>query len=127
MVSPTRLLVYGGRGAEGNVLCDVAVFDAKEMKWVAREPTPFPRCAHAAAALASPAAGPASSSGRGADADAAASTAAADAEQGTGAAVGSGAAPRVCVYAFGGFSGEAVEGDLLRIDAGTLEVEQVGY
>ena len=42
---------YGGcvdHVAFCRVLCDAALFDAKEMKWTSIEPTPFSRCAHSA-------------------------------------------------------------------------------
>lgn len=103
MISKTSMMVYGGRGADGAVLCDAAIFDATQMKWTVQEPTPFARCAHAAAALESAE----TSTSEGAPPGA---------ESGTSG---------VSVYVFGGFSGEAVVGDLIRIDARTLEIEQV--
>jgi hypothetical protein len=33
------------------VCCDAALFDARQMKWTAIEPTPFARCAHSAVIL----------------------------------------------------------------------------
>ena len=46
MVSPTSMMVYGGRAADGRILCDVVILDASKMRWTATEPMPFSRCAH---------------------------------------------------------------------------------
>ncbi|GFR48802.1 hypothetical protein Agub_g10753 [Astrephomene gubernaculifera] len=179
MVDPTTLLVYGGRGAEFKVLCDAALFDAKQMKWTAIEPTPFSRCAHSCVVLpaAAPGSGTAASAQqttmssegaqptRGGDeqqkgqqphphadqqeADGTSQAAegavapvdsSVDTRHATGRADGntptttttssccgggssSGSSSRVLIY--GGYSGEAVEGDVLQIDCRTLEIELV--
>ncbi|PNW72026.1 hypothetical protein CHLRE_16g685500v5 [Chlamydomonas reinhardtii] len=125
MVDPTTLLIYGGRGAEFKVLCDAALFDAKEMKWTSIEPTPFSRCAHSAVVVPG---APASASAAGGSTEGGASG---KAEEGADAAAGSGGAAatssggdcRVLIY--GGYSGEAVEGDVLQIDPRSLEIELV--
>lgn len=92
MVSDTQLVVFGGRGDDDRMLCDVARFDAAHMTWDAIEPTPFTRCAHSAVAI--PNAGLTAPDASG-----------------------------TSVLVYGGFSGEAVEGDVMRIDATTLEIE----
>ncbi|KAJ9534671.1 hypothetical protein QJQ45_002958 [Haematococcus lacustris] len=51
MVAPSRMLVYGGRTSDGRVLCDAAVLDVSAGRWLAQEPTPFTRCAHASVML----------------------------------------------------------------------------
>jgi len=101
MLDETTLLVYGGRCASGRVLDDAAVFDAKEMVWRSIEPTPFARCAHSAVAM--PRADVLGLSGD------------------TGGAEMRSGSHVVVVY--GGFSGEAVEGDVFYIDPFTSEVE----
>mmetsp|Transcript_27095 Transcript_27095/g.59195 ORF Transcript_27095/g.59195 Transcript_27095/m.59195 type:complete len:337 (-) Transcript_27095:669-1679(-) len=95
MVDDTTMLVYGGRSSDGRILCDAAVLDAKQMKWTATEFTPFQRCAHVSIALS-----------------------ASDDQAGT-----SSSGHAVLIY--GGYSGEAVEGDILKIDSKTLEIEIV--
>jgi len=107
MVGPTSAVVYGGRGTDGRVLCDAARMELGEMVWSAAEPTPFSRCAHCAGAVA-----PASSS-QGAGA------------QGVGEPSTAAAQGRSDVLVYGGFTGEAVEGDVMRIDGTTLEIEVV--
>ncbi|MEW5317519.1 MAG: hypothetical protein WDW38_008807 [Sanguina aurantia] len=54
MLDSTRMLVYGGRGANNKVLCDVAILDATKMTWTQREPTPFARCAHSSVLISRP-------------------------------------------------------------------------
>ncbi len=73
------------------ILCDAALLNAKEMRWVAAEPTPFSRCAHSGVAVRL------SGSTGGAEASTSGSSSSA-------------------VIVYGGFSGEAVEGDVLQID-----------
>jgi hypothetical protein len=116
MVGPTTLLVYGGRASDGRVLCDAALLDLGTMRWGAAEPTPFARCAQSAVAFlpaTADTAGGGDASASGAD--------------GAAAAAGGPQGPprRPYVVTFGGFSGEAVEGDLIRLDGRTLEVEQL--
>ncbi|KAG2451277.1 hypothetical protein HYH02_003883 [Chlamydomonas schloesseri] len=128
MVDSTTLLIYGGRGPEFKVLCDAALFDAKQMKWTAVEPTPFSRCAHSAVVM--PGAPASTSAAATAGAGAAGSGSAEPGASGSAgesgeaaAASGSGADCRVLIY--GGYSGEAVEGDVLQIDPRSLEIELV--
>ncbi|GLC47994.1 hypothetical protein PLESTB_000047500 [Pleodorina starrii] len=142
MVDPTTLLVYGGRGAEFKVCCDAALFDARQMRWTAIEPTPFSRCAHSSVVLPAPAGagGGRSTSGAqppqqqdgssvgngvpsleglaGSEAGAEAAGVASSSSSSS-----SGGGNRVLIY--GGYSGEAVEGDILQIDSRTLEIELV--
>ncbi|GAX80078.1 hypothetical protein CEUSTIGMA_g7516.t1 [Chlamydomonas eustigma] len=99
MINETSMLVYGGRGADGKILCDAAVLDVSKMKWGDVEPTPFSRCAHTGITVPSYTV----DSGEASTSDAATSS----------------------VLIYGGFSGDAVEGDVLRIDCKTLEIEQV--
>lgn len=73
-----------------------AVLDVAASKWVAAEPTPFSRCAHCAGAAPRALADPGQQHGTGSAQD---------------------AAPRDDVLVYGGFSGESVEGDVLRIDS----------
>ena len=82
------------------ILCDAAVLDAGKMRWTAAEPTPFTRCAHSGV--------PVTITSCSSPSDEAPSTA--STTSGTSGA----AASHVLIY--GGFSGEAVEGDVLQID-----------
>lgn len=45
--------VYGGRGADGQVLSDVVCLDTEIMRWGPRTELPYARCAHSAALRAS--------------------------------------------------------------------------
>ncbi|KAG2435747.1 hypothetical protein HXX76_006943 [Chlamydomonas incerta] len=123
MVDPTTLLIYGGRGPEFKVLCDAALFDAKQMKWTAIEPTPFSRCAHSAVVMPGAPALAAAAGGSEEAASAAKAEDGAEAAGGSGGAASSGGGCRVLIY--GGYSGEAVEGDVLQIDPRSLEIELV--
>ncbi|PNH12850.1 Tip elongation aberrant protein 1 [Tetrabaena socialis] len=137
MIDSTTLLVYGGRGAEFKVLCDAALFDARLMKWTAIEPTPFSRCAHSSVVLPAPrpdaqpvagtataaAGGEAGISGAGEQPQQLDGSRAAGGEEPASSSGGGGGACRVLMY--GGYSGEAVEGDILQIDGQTLEIELV--
>ena len=51
MLAGDRLFVHGGRGAQGQVLSDVAILDLEQMRWVVLQLTPYPRCAHTVVAL----------------------------------------------------------------------------
>ncbi|GIL92711.1 hypothetical protein Vretifemale_20168 [Volvox reticuliferus] len=138
MVDTTTLLVYGGRGSNFKVCCDAALFDAQQMKWTAIEPTPFSRCAHSSVVL--PPAHATSSPGKTGSGDTEhvahelCQNGGAVSEEGNGTAAtvqgttaptpGTvGSSSRVLIY--GGYSGEAVEGDLIQIDSRTLEIELV--
>ncbi|KXZ55710.1 hypothetical protein GPECTOR_2g1260 [Gonium pectorale] len=120
MVDSTTMLVYGGRGAEFKVLCDAALFDAKLMRWTAIEPTPFSRCAHSSIVL--PACEQPSDTATGGSVP---NTSTQQPQQagGTEGSSASGGGSRVLIY--GGYSGEAVEGDVLQIDGQSLEIELV--
>jgi hypothetical protein len=48
VISDAGLFVHGGRGAEGEILSDVAIFDGRAGKWVLVQTTPYARCAHTA-------------------------------------------------------------------------------
>lgn len=95
MVTPTCMMVFGGRASDGSILCDAVLFEAGDMKWLTREMTPFTRASHCCAALR---VGPAPAQGNQEEVP-------------------------LSMIAYGGFSGEAVEGDVLKIDGKTLEVE----
>eukprot|EP00873_Tetraselmis_striata_P045080 jgi/Tetstr1/465344/TSEL_010030.t1 len=97
MLDATTMLVYGGRDAAGRVLDDAAILDMAACSWRSVEPTPFSRCAHSAAAMPR-------ADVLGADA---------------------GGSPTPLVVIYGGFSGEAVQGDVFYIDPDTSEVEIV--
>ena len=126
MVDPHTMLVFGGRAADGRILCDAAVLDADSMTWAGVEPTPFSRCAHTSVLLGSGGerggslvscvhpvaswwAACSLSHLQGLSALMAAAVCA------EGASEGASSSGRSLVI-YGGFSGEAVEGDVLKID-----------
>jgi len=112
MLGETTMLVYGGRAADGRILCDAAVLDTGSMEWGAVEPTPFSRCAHSTVSLPGGAgAGPMRSPPNDSASDVPPTAS-------TSGSTGGGA-----VIVYGGFSGEAVEGDVMSIDSKTLEIE----
>ena len=84
------------------ILCDAAVLDAGKMRWTAAEPTPFTRCAHSGVPVTITSCSSPSD-------EALSTTSGTDGTHGTATA-----ASHVLIY--GGFSGEAVEGDVLQID-----------
>mmetsp|Transcript_19607 Transcript_19607/g.54628 ORF Transcript_19607/g.54628 Transcript_19607/m.54628 type:complete len:351 (-) Transcript_19607:613-1665(-) len=104
MVGPTTMLVFGGRAGDGRVLSDAALLEAADMRWSLIEPTPFSRCAHTGVAVPSSTAPSTSSSIQG------------EQQQ-------QGPASSMDVLIYGGFSGDAVEGDVIKIDGKTLDVE----
>lgn len=105
------LLVHGGRGSDGAVLQDIALFDCRSQTWVLHHDSGIPCCAHAAANTAAAAAA--------AKAARSAAAAAAAAEGGPadagGGQPGGGRAASVAanVLLYGGFSGEQVR--ILRV------------
>eukprot|EP00955_Chlamydomonas_euryale_P047115 353590-Chlamydomonas_euryale.AAC.10 len=106
MLGETTMLVYGGRAADGRILCDAAVLDTGSMEWGAVEPTPFSRCAHSTVSLPGGAgAGPMRSPPNDSASDVPPTAS-------TSGSTGGGA-----VIVYGGFSGEAVEGDVMSIDS----------
>ncbi|KAL3152010.1 hypothetical protein ABBQ32_001128 [Trebouxia sp. C0010 RCD-2024] len=108
MLDDTRMLIYGGRGPDGKVLCDACLFDASSLTWRLKEPTPFARCAHTAVALPSEAG---CSGNHQSDND---------------EPMSSGPeTEHMCVLVYGGFSGDAVEGDLISIDPDGIDVQMV--
>ncbi|KAL4452294.1 hypothetical protein ABPG75_007956 [Micractinium tetrahymenae] len=98
MISDAGLLVHGGRGADGLLLNDIGIFDGRAGRWVLLQATGHARCAHTACN--------ATSSG-----DCSASAASA----GTAAAGGASGGGSSNVLLYGGFTGEAVAGDLLQL------------
>lgn len=131
MISDAGLLVHGGRGAEGELLSDLCIFDGRAGRWVLAQETGVPRCAHAAVnaaaegAAAAAALAPAPPQPAAAEADAEGAAAAGEAGGGQPAGDGGGAGPggsapavpaNVLLYGgVSGFSGEAVAGDLLQL------------
>lgn len=98
MISDAGLLVHGGRGADGSLLDDIGIFDGRAGRWVLLQATGHTRCAHTACN--------ASSSGEGSASAASTGSAAA------GGASGGGSSN---VLLYGGFTGDAVAGDLLQL------------
>jgi len=98
----------------GSVYDDVAVLDAKEMRWRCLEPTPFARCAHSAVLM------PRHEvlAGQPQPADEEPVPMDTEADGGGSSSRGGGV-----VLIYGGFSGESVEGDVFYIDPVTTEIE----
>lgn len=114
MISEAGLLVHGGRGADGDLLSDICIFDGRAGRWVLAQDTGMPRCAHTAcnAAVQQHAAQQPAASGGPAD------------SSGSSRGGGGGAAPAAAnVLLFGGFDGEGVADDLLQL---TFRREQRG-
>lgn len=114
MISEAGLLVHGGRGADGDLLSDILIFDGRAGRWVLAQDTGVPRCAHTAcnAAVQQHAAQQPAASGGPAD------------SSGSSRGGGGGAAPGAAnVLLFGGFDGEGVADDLLQL---TFKREQRG-
>lgn len=108
------LLVHGGRGSDGAVLQDIAIFDCRAQRWVLHHDSGFPCCAHVAANTAAAAAAAAEAARSSAAAAAAAGGGAADA--GGGQPGGARASVAANVLLYGGFTGEQVSGDLLQLN-----------
>lgn len=125
MISEAGLLVHGGRNAEGEVLQDIAIFDARAGKWVLHHDTGFPRTAHTAcnaaaqqrlaAALQQQPPGSKVDRGGAAASGAAAGEAAGSNISSSGSRGGSTSPVAANVLLYGGFNGEAVEDSLLQL------------
>lgn len=98
MISEAGLLVHGGRGADGAVLDSIGIFDGRAGRWVLLQATGHARCAHTGCNVAC--------SGEGS---------ATGASTGSAAAGGTGGSGSSNVLLYGGFTGEAVAGDLLQL------------
>lgn len=97
MISEAGLLMHGGRAADGTLLDDIGIFDGRAGRWVLLQATGHARCAHTACNA---------TGGEGGSASAASSGSAAGASSGGGSSN---------VLLYGGFTGEAVAGDLLQL------------
>ncbi|KAK9829964.1 hypothetical protein WJX72_008920 [[Myrmecia] bisecta] len=114
MVSPSHMVVYGGRRADGQVLSDAAVLNGDAMTWESHTQSLLARCAHAAIAAPSAREGsPEASSNR-----SLLSGEAAPATTTSAAASTSDPEHPASVLVYGGFSGVHVETDLLRLSVG---------